>query len=72
MAATGLSRPIICQFTKQQDVDEYDPAEEDRRKKNMIVPKEFMPVIRHTIRYLIVEIKANLTLDEVTEILKNG
>ena len=50
MAATGLFRPIICQFQTQQDVDEYDSAE-DRRKKDMIVPKEFMPVFLHTILF---------------------
>ena len=71
MAATGLSRPIVCQFTTQQDVDEYDPAK-DTRLRDMIVPTEFTPVIRHSIRYLIVEKKTNPTLNKILEILENG
>ena len=72
IAATGLSRPILCQFTTQKDVDQYNAAKEDKRQRDMIVPKEFIPIIRHCIRYLIIDKKTNPTLDKITETVKNG
>ena len=71
MNATKTSRAVVCKFSTQNDMDEYEQAD-DNRNWDMIVPDELFPAIRQVIRHLIVDMKTNSTLDRTIEILKSG
>ena len=71
MAATKMSRGIVCKFSTQEDVDQYARDMNNSLKRDMIVLAECLPAIRKAIQHLIVDMKKNPTVDKIVEILRS-
>ena len=70
MQATKFGRNTVSSYTTQSDVDKLkNLSQPERRERISKISTEFVPLIRHSIRYMLTDAKIMPTLDNIMQFL---